>query len=55
MATFENTKYPRISLRIPKELRDELDQLASSRNMSLAKLVKNLLVVGIAMQKEKGE
>ena len=55
MSTFNNVKYPRVTLRIPEELRDTIDRIALTNGCSVSELIKEFIKVGIALQKEKKE
>ena len=50
---FDNTKYPRLAIRISEETRMALEQLAIANNMTIGKLVKSFIDVGISLQHRK--
>lgn len=53
MSTFNNLKYPRVTLRIPEELRDTLDRIALENDFTVSELIKEFIKVGIALQNKK--
>lgn len=55
MTTFNNAKYPRVTLRIPEELRDALDRIALENDFTVSELIKEFIKVGVALQKEKSK